>query len=61
MGNAQPNSSIDTFAWLIHKEVEAYVNENLADYEQWLSAQNLVDTSHKMLNNQLNAGNERSK
>ena len=36
MASTKKNTSLETFAWLIHKEVERYVAEHLSDYESWV-------------------------
>lgn len=51
MAKEQENNCLDTFAWLIHKEVEQYVNEHLDEYKEWLSSQKDVSSdTDKTLN-----------
>jgi len=33
------NKDFDTFAWLIYKEVEKYINENEDEYNVWVQRQ----------------------
>lgn len=42
MESTKKNTSLETFAWLIHKEVDRYVNEHLSDYEKWVKKQSAV-------------------
>ena len=36
MASTKKNTSLDSFAWLIHKEIERYLTEHLSDYEIWV-------------------------
>lgn len=38
MAKKKENNCFSTFAWLIYKEVEIYVNEHTEEYEKWLRA-----------------------
>ena len=32
---SKKNNCFDTFAWLIHREVENYINSHINEYENW--------------------------
>lgn len=35
MAKGKQNNEFDTFAWLIYREVENYINEHSEEYELW--------------------------
>lgn len=39
MAKEEINKDFDTFAWLIYKEVEKYINENEDEYNVWVQRQ----------------------
>lgn len=48
MAKQQQNKKLlDSFAWLIHKEVEQYVNEHIAEYELWKLEQDKTQSASK--------------
>ena len=47
MSEEQLNTPFDSFAWLIYKEVEKYINDNEDDYKAWVQGNKTNDSNIK--------------